>query len=245
VTGPGAFLAIVLYTLPGFVIGSLIHELSHAAIALRCGDPTPRRDSRMTLDPRRNIDALGSAALLIAGVGWGRPVALDPLYLRDSRSRAAVAAVGPLAHLVVAAIFALALRVELLGSGIDPKGFVILAQLTLEGVIFGVLLQGFLVNLALFIFNALPLPGLDGYAVVRSLLFTRAPRVFLFVEHYRFVLYTAVVIAALLPAELTHGGVNPVDAMTVGLAAVIFDHLVVPGVHAIFLGLPNVFSVIT
>ncbi len=244
-TGPGAFLAIVVYTLPGFVIGSLIHELSHAAIALRCGDPTPRRDGRMTLDPRRNIDALGTAALVIAGVGWGRPVALDPLYLRDARSRAAVAAVGPLAHLVVAAIFALALRVELLGSGIDPQGFVILAQFTLEGVIFGVLLQGFLVNLALFIFNALPLPGLDGYAVIRSLLFALTPRVFLFVEHYRFVLYALVVIAALLPPELTHGGFNPVDAMTVGLAAVTFDHLVVPGTHAIFLGMPNVFSVIT
>ncbi len=238
-------MAIVLYTLPGFVIGSLIHELSHAAVALRCGDPTPRRDGRMTLDPRRNIDALGSAALLIAGVGWGRPVPLDPLYLRDARSRAAVAAVGPLAHLVVAAIFALALRVELLESGIDPQGFVVLAQFTLQGVLFGVLLQGFLVNLALFIFNALPLPGLDGYAVVRSLLFTRAPRIFLFVEQYRFVLYAAVVIAAILPAELTHGAVNPVDAMTVGLAAVTFDHLVVAGAHAIFLGLPDIFSVIT
>lgn len=242
-TGPGTYLAIVLYTLPGFVIGSVIHELSHAAVALRCGDPTPRRDHRMTLDPRRNIDAFGSAAMFIAGFGWGRPVPLDPLYLRDGRTRAAVAAVGPLAHLVVAAVFVVALRVELIDSGIDAGGFDTLAQLTVQGVLFGVLLQGFLVNLALFVFNALPVPGLDGYAVLRSLLFGRAPRLFLFLEQYRYVIYALIAVAALLPPQLTGGHVNPVAAMTVGAASLIFEHLIVPGVTPVFIGLPNLFTV--
>jgi Zn-dependent protease len=241
VTGPGTYLAIVLYTLPGFVIGSVIHELSHAAIALRCGDPTPRRDRRMTLDPRRNLDAFGTAATLIAGFGWGRPVPLDPLYLRDGRRRAAVAAVGPIAHLVVAAIFAIALRVELLGSGIDPAGFDTLAQLTVQGVVFGVLLQGFLVNIALFVFNALPLPGLDGYAVLRSLVFGRAPHVLLAVEQYRYALYAVIALLVVLPPQVTNGGVNPIAAMTTGAASLTFEHLVVPGVTPILLGLPNLF----
>jgi Zn-dependent protease len=242
VTGPGIYLATILYTLPGFVLGSVIHELAHAAIALRCGDPTPRRDRRMTLDPRRNIDAFGAAAMCIAGFGWGRPVALDPLYLRDSRQRAAIAAVGPIAHLLVAAVFAVALRVELLGSGIDPGGFDTLAQFTVQGILYGVLLQGFLVNIALFVFNALPLPGLDGYAVLRSLLFGRAPRAFLYVEQYRYALYTLIALAALLPQPITHGGVNPIAAMTIGAATLILEHLVVPGVAPIFIGLPNVFT---
>ena len=241
-TGPGIYLATILYTLPGFVLGSVIHELAHAAIALRCGDPTPRRDRRMTLDPRRNIDAFGAAAMCIAGFGWGRPVALDPLYLRDSRQRAAVAASGPIAHLLVAAIFAVALRVELLGSGIDPGGFDTLAQFTVQGILYGVLLQGFLVNIALFVFNALPLPGLDGYAVLRSLLFGRAPRAFLYVEQYRYALYTLIALAALLPPQITHGGVNPIAAMTIGAATLTFEHLVIPGAAPIFIGLPNVFT---
>jgi Zn-dependent protease len=244
VTSPGAYLAIVLYTLPGFVFGSVIHELSHAAIALRCGDPTPRRAGRMTLDPRRNVDPFGCLALLVAGVGWGRPVPLDPLYLRDGRQRAAVAAAGPLAHLVVAAIFAGALRVELLGSGLDAGGFDTLAQFTLQGVILGVLLQGFLVNIALFVFNALPIPGLDGYAVVRSLLFSRAPRAFLYVEQYRYVVYALAAVFVLLPPPLTHGSVDPVAAMTVGTASLTFDHLIEPGVLPIFIGLPNVFHLL-
>jgi Zn-dependent protease len=243
VTGPGTYLAVVLYTLPGFVVGSVIHELSHAAVALRCGDPTPRRDRRMTLDPRRNIDPFGAAAMLIAGFGWGKPVQLDPLFLRDGRRRAAVAAAGPLAHLVVAAIFVLALRVELTGAAIDPRGFDSVAQFTLEGVLFGVLLQGFLVNIALFVFNALPLPGLDGYAVVRNLLFGRLPGFFLRVEQYRYAVYAAVALAVLLPPQLTNGGVNPIAAMTIGAASLTFEHLVVPGVAPIFVGLPNVFTV--
>jgi Zn-dependent protease len=242
VTGPGTYLAVVLYTAPGFVVGSVIHELSHAAMSIRSGDPTPRRDRRMTLDPRRNIDAFGAAAMLIAGFGWGRPVALDPLYLRDPRRRAAVAVVGPIAHLVVAAIFALALRVELTGSGINAGGFDILAQLTVQGVLYGVLLQGFLVNIALFVFNALPLPGLDGYAVVRSLLFGRIPRFFLYLEQYRYALYAVVALAALLPLQITSGAVNPIASMTIGAASLTFDHLIVPGVTPIFIGLPNVFT---
>jgi Zn-dependent protease len=245
VTSPGTYLAIVLYTLPGFLFGSVIHELSHAAIAVRCGDPTPHRDGRMTLDPRRNVDPLGCLAMLLAGVGWGRPVPLDPLYLREGRQRAAVAAAGPLAHLVVAAIFAGALRAELLGSGLDVSGFDTLAQLTVQGVILGVLLQGFLINIALFVFNALPVPGLDGYAVVRSLLFGVAPRVFLYVEHYRYVLYALAALAALLPPPLTHGSVDVVAAMTVGTASLTFDHLIVPGVDPIFIGLPNLLHLLS
>jgi Zn-dependent protease len=245
VTGPGPYLAIVLYTLPGFVFGSVIHELSHAAIAIRCGDPTPRRDGRMTLDPRRNLDPFGCFAMLLVGVGWGRPVALDPLFLRDGRSRAAVAAAGPLSHLVIAAVFAAALRVELLGSGIDVRTFDTLAQFTLQGVILGVLLQGFLVNLALFVYNALPIPGLDGYVIVRSLCFSLAPRVFLALERYRAVLYAAAILAVLLPPPLTGGKINPVHAVSVGTASVTYEHVIDPGVTPYFLGLPNVFNVLS
>lgn len=242
-SGPLTYLAIILYTIPGFVIGSVIHELGHAAVAQRCGDPTPRREHRMTLDPRRQLDPFGVTAMVIAGIGWGKPVPLDPFHLRSGRQRAAVAAAGPLAHLLVAAVFAIALRVELLGSGIDVSGFLTLAQLTVQGVLLGVLLQGFLVNVALFIFNALPLPGLDGYAVLRSLAFTSRPRWFLWMEQYRHALYVAVIAFAIVLPHVTGGGVNPLVAVTTGSADVAFSHLVVPGMDPNFIGLPNLFTV--
>jgi Zn-dependent protease len=228
--------------LPGLVVGSVIHELAHAAVAMRCGDPTPRRSRRLTLDPRRHLDPFGTSALLIAGIGWSKPVLLEPLFVRRNTQRAAIAVAGPLAHLAVAASFAIALRVEVLASGIDVGGFLILAQFTVQGILVGILLEGFLINVALFVFNALPLPGLDGYAALRSALFTRAPRAFLWMEDQRFVLYAAVIIVVVLLPQATHGAVNPVSSVTVGLAGLVYSHAIEPGVTPIFLPLPNVFT---
>jgi Zn-dependent protease len=209
---------------------------------VRFGDPTPRRDQRMTLDPRRHFDPFGVAALLIAGFGWSKPVTLDPLFLRRPAQRAAVALAGPLAHLVVAAIFALALRAEVLASGIDVSGFLTLSQLTAQGILLGVLLQGFLINIAFFVFNILPLPGLDGYAALRSLLFSRLARTFLWIEHYRYAIYAAVIAIIVAVPQVTRGAINPLDSATIGTATLIYSHAVEPGVVPIFLGLPNLFT---
>lgn len=236
------YLITILYTLPGAVIGLMVHELTHSAIALRAGDPMPRRQGRMTLDPRRLLDPFGFTALLITGFGWGRPVQLDPVYLRNAAQRAAVAAAGPVSHLVVAGVFGLTLRIELLGSGIDLSGFATLAQRTAAGILVGVLLQGFFINVALFIYNALPLPGLDGYAFARALLFTRSPRVFLWAEENRYVVYAVVIIIVFVLPEVTQRAINPLSALTVGPASLLIEHVVVPGVAPIFLGLPNAFQ---
>ena len=243
-TGPLTYLLTIVYTVPGAVIGLVVHELAHSAVALRAGDPTPLRDKRMTLDPRRQLDPFGFPALLVTGFGWGRPVQLDPLYLRRAGQRAAVAATGPVAHLVVAAVFALTLRIELLTSGIDVNAFDTLAQRTAQGIVVGLLLQGFFINVALFIYNALPLPGLDGYAAVRALLFGRIARVFLLAEQYRFVVYAAVIAVVVVLPEVTGRTVNPISAATVGTAALIVGHAVIPGSAPLFLGLPNIFQLL-
>lgn len=241
-SGPGVYVAVLLYTLPGLVIGVVLHELTHAALALRFGDPTPRRDGRMTLDPLRHLDPFGTTAFLIAGIGWCRPWWLDPRFIRRPAPRAMIALAGPASHLAVAAIFALALRVESLSSGIDVAGFLTLSQFTVQGVLLGILLQGFLVNIAYFVFNILPLPGLDGYAAVRSLLFGTIPRLFLWMEQYRLAIYAAVIVVTVALPQLTRGVVNPLGAATVGTATLLYSRTVEPGVTPLFLGLPNVFT---
>jgi Zn-dependent protease len=242
VNGARFYLFVLLYTLPGLVIGLVAHELTHNTVALRLGDPTPRRAHGMTLDPRRHIDPLGFAALVVAGFGWSKPVRLDPIFLRDGRSRAMVAAAGPLANLVAAAAFAAALRVEVSASGFDVSSLDVLAGFTAARILFGILLQGFLVNLALFIFNALPLPGLDGYALLRNLLFTRASRFFLLLEQRRMIVFAASLAIVLALPELTHGTVNPFAQATSGTATAVYSHIVEPGVDPLFLGMPNVFT---
>src|SRR5947209_5156979 len=144
-SGASTYALVILYTLPGLIIGLVIHELAHAAIALRAGDPSPRRDGRMTLDPRRHMDPFGFTALLIAGFGWARPVPLSPLHLPAPSQRAAVAAAGPLAHIAVAAVFAITLRVEQAAAGVDLRGFDTLAQTGAAATVVGILLQGFFI----------------------------------------------------------------------------------------------------
>jgi Zn-dependent protease len=244
VSGAGEYALVILYTLPGLLVGLLVHELAHAAVALRFGDPSPRREHRMTLDPRRQLDAAGVAAFLVAGFGWARPVLLNPPLLRTRLQRAVVVAAGPLSHLVVAAVFALTLRIALLSSGIDIGGFITTAQSSAQGILTGILLQGFFVNVAFSIFTALPLPGLDGYAFIRSLLFPRAAGAFLRLEAWRLAVYAVAIAAVVVPAQLTHGTVDPLRLATSDVAAFLFSHAVVPGVTPIFLGLPNIFMVL-
>jgi len=240
-TGPVDYLLVILYTLPGAVIGLVLHELAHSVIALRAGDPTPIREKRMTLDPLRQLDPLGFPALLISGFGWGRPVHRDAPGLLNPAQRAAIAAAGPVAHLVVAAIFAVTLRVELLTSGIDLSGFVTLSQRSAQGIFAALLLQGFFINIALFIYNALPLPGLDGYAFLRSLLFTRAAPVFMWAESHRFIVYAAVAAIVVVLPQVSGQTINPLSAATGGTATQLFSHAVEPGTVPLFLGLPNIF----
>jgi Zn-dependent protease len=147
---PAGFLAALVLKLPALLLAVTVHELAHALVADRLGDPTPRAMGRLTLNPLPHIDPLGAIAFVVAGFGWARPVQVNAAYLRHPRRDMTwVAAAGPAANLVAAflglLLFALARRS---GLGGEPLG--------------QVLLWIFQFNLALGIFNLIPLPPLDG-----------------------------------------------------------------------------------
>ena len=147
---PAAYLADLVLKIPALLIAVTIHEVAHALVADRLGDPTPRALGRITLNPFPHIDLFGALAFVIAGFGWAKPVPVNAANLRHPRrDMALVAAAGPLSNFVVAfvglVLFVLARRSGLVGA---PG-----AQ---------VLLWIFQFNLALGIFNLIPLPPLDG-----------------------------------------------------------------------------------
>lgn len=148
----GAVLAL-LWKLPALLIAVTLHELAHALTADRLGDPTPRLAGRITLNPLPHIDPLGAIAFFVAGFGWARPVPVSAANLRrPARDMALVAAAGPVTNFVVAfvALFALvAMRRMLADTGLTDGAT-------------RVLLLIFQFNLALGIFNLIPLPPLDG-----------------------------------------------------------------------------------
>jgi Zn-dependent protease len=151
---PVRFLTELILKLPALLVAVTVHELAHALVADRLGDPTARRLGRITLNPLPHIDPLGALAFVLAGFGWAKPVPVNARNLRHPiRDMAWVAAAGPLSNFAVAFVALVAVRLLGRAGGAAP-----LAGETLVHVLFFV----YLFNLALGIFNLIPLPPLDG-----------------------------------------------------------------------------------
>jgi Zn-dependent protease len=150
---PLAFLQELTLMVPALLLAVTIHEVAHGWVADRLGDPTARRLDRLTLNPLPHIDPLGALAFVIAGFGWAKPVPVNAANLRRPvRDMACVAAAGPLSNFV-AAFGGLVVLVLVARLGLDPA---------LSAPLEGVLRYVYAFNLALGIFNLIPIPPLDG-----------------------------------------------------------------------------------
>jgi Zn-dependent protease len=157
-----------LYWLGALVIAITIHEFAHAAAADHLGDPTPRLQGRLTLNPLSHLDPLGTIMLVLVHFGWGRPVVFDPFNLRHPRRDAAVISLaGPAANLLLAIVCAIVLQLlfvfRLPVWQIGGMGLV------------GYLMAGFLktlvtLNVVLAVFNLIPIHPLDGFKIVGGML---------------------------------------------------------------------------
>ncbi|MDI9260979.1 site-2 protease family protein [Alicyclobacillus sendaiensis] len=139
------------------VLASLVvHEFAHAAMATWLGDSTPRRQGRLTLNPAAHLELTGLIAMLVAPIGWARPVEIHPGAFRHPRAGMAwVALAGPLANAILAA----------LSFGIQNIPFVSTSDALQQ--VFGL---AFEVNVALVLLNILPIPPLDGWRALSALL---------------------------------------------------------------------------
>ena len=182
---PVAFFAFLGSVVVALVAGISFHEFSHALMADNLGDPTPRRMGRLSLNPLVHLDPTGTIILFLAGFGWGKPVPINPFLLRSGArlGSALVAAAGPAANLVVAALAALPIKLGLVPwrtPFLDPRLFAWDASaytgLFLSSiVIFGIVLA---------IFNLIPLAPLDGFRVAGGLLPRELAEPFLRLEPY-------------------------------------------------------------
>lgn len=140
---------------PTLLISITIHEFAHAWVADHLGDPTPRYQGRVTLNPLAHLDPLGTIAMLLVGFGWGRPVEYDPYNLKNPlRDTALIAAAGPFSNLVIASLLAVIIRVGLVPS--ELFAFILLNIIT--------------INVVLAIFNLIPVYPLDGSKIILALL---------------------------------------------------------------------------
>jgi Zn-dependent protease len=144
------------------------HEVAHGYAAERCGDPTARLLGRLTLNPLRHLDPIGTVALLLLGFGWARAVPVNPGNLRRSRlDMALVALAGPGANLALAIFCALCLRWSAVLTGpvaVDGQALAFGEPVSLMAAF------GLYINVILALFNLLPIPPLDGGRVLLNVL---------------------------------------------------------------------------
>ncbi len=165
-TNPIEFLLLATGRIPAILFALSIHEAAHAWMSLRCGDDTAARMGRITLNPLAHLDPIGSIGIFIGFFGWGKPVPYVERNLRNPRQDAMwIAAAGPVANLILAAISGIAFRVLIhfaqAGESISDQIILFLLFLTSFSLI---------VNLCLCFFNLIPVFPLDGEKILLGIL---------------------------------------------------------------------------
>ena len=157
-SNPGEWIINRLLMLPGIVIGLSLHEFGHAIVSTKLGDPTPKNQGRVTVNPLAHIDPMGMLALLFAGFGWGIPVQINPNYYKHRRrDEAMVAVAGVTMNLIIVILTTILLKVLIT---IAPAKFLLSS---VGDVILEIIENVLWINIVLMFFNLLPVPPLDGF----------------------------------------------------------------------------------
>ncbi|HBT48014.1 MAG TPA: site-2 protease family protein [Peptococcaceae bacterium] len=148
----------LLASIPAILLALTFHEYAHGKVAYLLGDPTPKYQGRLTLNPLAHLDILGTLLLLVAGFGWAKPVQVNPYYFQMDRRKGMmlVALAGPLINLVLAYLAAVVLQVSVY-RGLNEPFILTFLHLSV------------MYNVVLAVFNLLPLPPLDGSRVLAGL----------------------------------------------------------------------------
>lgn len=152
-----------LLLLPGIIIGLSFHEAAHAFSSYKLGDPTPKFQGRLTLNPLHHFDPVGFIALLFIGFGWGVPVQINPDYYKNRRvGELIVSLAGVLTNLLIAVVLSFVMK----GLAAAVPGML---YSEIGTIIYQMIFYAVYINLVLMIFNLIPIPPLDGFGVLTQI----------------------------------------------------------------------------
>jgi len=200
---PLGFAVYALYTAVTVLISLILHECAHGYVALRCGDPTAKWMGRLTLDPRKHLDPIGTVCMLLLGFGWAKPVPVNPRNFRNYRRDDFLVSIAGIVTNLTLFILCTALSVgvnglmwdreflmtmrrqlgsveyfispyymmgnSIMNGSVDPQWVEVMRMPALQYVQRFLLMMG-QINLALAVFNLLPIPPLDGYHLLNDTL---------------------------------------------------------------------------
>lgn len=169
-----------------FFLGITCHEVAHGYVSYLLGDPTAKNAGRLTLNPIKHLDPLGTVTLLLTQmIGWAKPVPINPNYYKDYRRGILyVSLAGPMANFAVMFFFVALLKIVVIVSHNPDLGsnqFVLtpMANIAVAGII---------INAVLGTFNLLPIPPLDGSKILACLLPGHLAAQFMRLEKYGFII---------------------------------------------------------
>ncbi|MGE5371445.1 MAG: site-2 protease family protein [Solirubrobacterales bacterium] len=179
----------MIIALPGIVIGLALHEYAHALVAYHLGDDTPRYQGRLTINPLRHLDPIGSLLLLLPPhFGWAKPVMVNPVNFRRTttirKGMMMVSLAGPAMNLLIAILGGImfsVLRNQPLTENVQ-------IALTILGPVVTI-------NVGLALFNLIPVPPLDGSKILAGLLPERYASVVYKIEQYGFIILLVLVLS--------------------------------------------------
>ena len=166
----------ILFTIIVVLFSLSFHEMSHAFIAYKLGDPTARNLGRITLNPKKHLDPMGTVCMMLFGFGWAKPVPINTRNFKKPRSGLALSSrAGPVSNLILAFVSMLLWALVLVFLPV-PAG--INAATTFGGKLLfflkELLMYFHVLNLYLAVFNLLPIPPLDGSNILFMFLPSKA-----------------------------------------------------------------------
>jgi len=154
----------LLLLAPPILIALSFHEFAHAYVANRLGDDTAKQRGRLTLNPLAHLDPIGTIMIFLVRFGWAKPVPVNPLNLANPKKDMLwISLAGPMSNMILAFISGMILRALIVVNGVSPAD-------SITGVIFMILFFSVQINLALAVFNILPIAPLDGSKILFGLL---------------------------------------------------------------------------
>lgn len=206
-------LILFVYALPAILISLSFHELSHALVSYKLGDPTAKNMGRLTLNPLKHLDPLGTIMLVASmlggmGLGWAKPVPINPVYYKNRKQGTMLVSIaGPLSNVLLALLFSIPMA--LIGSKynvtiaqlFDIKSGLYASGFSLDIIIFNICRFFFAINIGLAVFNILPVPPLDGSKILSGILPSRY--YFQMMQYERYIGLIFILIIFMRPQILT------------------------------------------
>ncbi len=185
----------IILLAPPILFALTIHEFAHGYVALTLGDPTAKAEGRLTLNPLKHLDPIGTIAFFLVNFGWARPVPVNPYYFKNPRKDMLwVALAGPVTNMGVAIISAVLIKLVILLASFFPAA----ASMTLLYPLKEMLVASVWINIVLCVFNFIPIPPLDGSRILAGILPPHLAQSFESMERYGFLILILLMLTGIL-----------------------------------------------